>query len=203
MCPYYFIFAFRSVNVGVNITIQDNYTLEITVLGNSYQPAQLVYSVTEPSQGVISPTYAIWGVCITLSPDNTVSVLFPCLTYDGLAIFFFAHNVNIPFSESNSPRLPLTVVPGYNVSDVNLLTFTPAWSLSALCAWFSMSGIPQPLQWTLGDVQISMFSFHYNLNDNANTCNTPDGLRFISTLCNSTALTITIASQQIIVSYQV
>jgi len=148
LCPYYLVFAFGSVSVGVNIVVrEDNYTLEVTILGNTYQPAQLVYSVTEPSQNIISPTYILWGVCITLSPDNTVSVLFPCLTYDGWAIFFFAHNVSIPFSESNSPRLPLTVTPGYNVSDVNLFTFTSAWSLSALCAWFSTSGIPQPLQW--------------------------------------------------------
>jgi hypothetical protein len=48
-----------------------------------------------------------------------------------------------------------------------------------------------------------MFSFRYDLNDNPDTCATPDGLRFVSTTCNSTALTVTITSAQIVVSYWV
>lgn len=183
--------------------MQDNYTLEVMVLGNAYQPSQIVYSVSQPSEGVISsnPLYSMWGVCITLSPDNTVSLQFPCLSAYDSTLSFFSHNVSIPLVEQNTPTPSLSVVAGANVSDVNLLTFTQVWSLSALCGWFSASGILQPLHWELGNVQISMFSFRYDLNDNPNTCETPDGLRFVSNTCNSTALAVVITSHQITVTY--
>jgi hypothetical protein len=50
MCLYYFVFAFESIN----ITMQDNYTLKVMVLGNAYQPVQLVYSFLKSFQDVIS-----------------------------------------------------------------------------------------------------------------------------------------------------
>lgn len=135
LCPYYFTFSFGSISVGVNITIHENYTFEVTILGNAYQPEQLVYSILEPSQGVIpsQPLYVMWGICITLSPESSVAVQFPCLTSYGPTLTFFVHNVSIPLVEQNAPSYSLSVVAGANVSDVSILTFTPAWSLSGLC----------------------------------------------------------------------
>jgi hypothetical protein len=66
-CPYYFTFSFGSVDIGVNITMGQNYTLEVTILGNAYQPVQLVYSVSQPSQfkNIWDTTFFVeWGVCI-------------------------------------------------------------------------------------------------------------------------------------------
>jgi hypothetical protein len=70
-----------------------------------------------------------------------------------------------------------------------------------MCGWFSTADTPRSLPWILNEVEIAMFSFHYNLTDNVDTCKTPDGLKLISNLCNSTVLTVTITSAQIVVTY--
>jgi hypothetical protein len=102
-----------------------------------------------------------------------------------------------------APGYSLSVVAGSNVSDTNILTFSPVWSLSGLCGWFSTSGSPQMLQWELDAVQVSMFSFRYDLNDHIDLCEFPDGLRLISTACNSTAIMVSVTLQQIVVTYRV
>jgi hypothetical protein len=205
-CLYYFTFSFGidSISIGVNITVSKNYTLEVTVLGNAYQPRQLVYSTTQPSQGVISPELfnMMWGVYITLFPSNSVSLQFLCLSTHAFTLDFFVHNVNIPLVDQNKPTSYLSVIARSTTSDVNILTFAPSWSLSGLCGWFS-SGSLKSLDWILTDVQITLFSFCYNSTDNADTCKSPDRLRLFATGCNSTALMISIASQQIVVTYKV
>jgi hypothetical protein len=204
-CPYYLTFSFGSITVGVNITITHNYTLEVTLFANEYQPQQTVYSGSYSSFGVIStdPLFAMWGLCITLSTANSVALQFPCLSSYGTTLTFFAHNVSIPLVEQNTPLPTLSVIPGSNVSDINILSFPPSWSLSSLCGWFSTTGSPQYLQWSLGSTQVTMFSFHYDLGDNPDTCATPDGIKLISTACNSSALVVSMTSQQIVVTYGV
>lgn len=137
-CPYYFTFSFRSISIRVNITVQENYTLEVTVLGNAYQLLQVVYSVSQPSEGMISsnPIYSMWGVCITISHDSSVALQFPCISAYKPTFSFFILNVSIPLVEQNAPVPTLSVIPGANVSDVNLLAFSSSWSLSGLCGWF-------------------------------------------------------------------
>jgi hypothetical protein len=205
-CPYYFTFSFGidSISIGVNIIVIKNYTLEVTVLGNAYQPRQLVYSTTQLSQGVISPEpfNVMWSVCITLFPSNSVSLQFPCLSTHAFTLDFFVHNVNIPLVDQNKPTGYLSIIAGSTASDVNILTFAPSWSLSRLCGWFSSDSL-KSLDWILTDVQITLFSFRYNSTDNADTCKSPDGLRLFATGCNSTTLIISIASQQIVVTYKV
>jgi hypothetical protein len=97
----------------------------------------------------------------------------------------------------------LSVVAGSNASDTNIFTFSPVWSLGGLCGWFSTSGSPQMLKWELDAVQVSMFSFRYNLNEYIDSCEFPNGLRLISTACNSTAMMVSVTPQQIVVTYRV